>query len=294
MSRERASRTRWAGVTQARRFTDDVRVLARGRDAHGIMRRSAPGGAGGDRGRRDHDQPGRHGRLRHAGRDPARCSQAICGRSERRQGHLSRHCHNDLGLAVANSLAAIKAGARQVECTSTASASARATPRSRRLVMASPCAGPPPGRARHQRREIVPHQPAAAGVHGHRGSAQQGHRRAPTPSRTRAASTRTACSRTAHLRDHVRRAPSAAGHQARAGQALRPPRPAAEWRSARPRRVCKRESDGVYRQMIRLADAQARQRPGTPQLPGRQCTNGLARWRRRSGMGMGCRDALNA
>jgi 2-isopropylmalate synthase len=30
---------------------------------------------------------------------------------------LSAHCHNDLGLAVANSLAAIQAGARQVECT---------------------------------------------------------------------------------------------------------------------------------------------------------------------------------
>ncbi|MFH1216017.1 MAG: 2-isopropylmalate synthase [Pseudomonadota bacterium] len=30
---------------------------------------------------------------------------------------LSVHCHNDLGLAVANSLAAINAGARQVECT---------------------------------------------------------------------------------------------------------------------------------------------------------------------------------
>jgi 2-isopropylmalate synthase len=29
---------------------------------------------------------------------------------------ISVHCHNDLGLAVANSLAAIKAGARQVEC----------------------------------------------------------------------------------------------------------------------------------------------------------------------------------
>jgi 2-isopropylmalate synthase len=29
----------------------------------------------------------------------------------------SAHCHNDLGLAVANSLAAIKSGARQVECT---------------------------------------------------------------------------------------------------------------------------------------------------------------------------------
>ncbi len=30
---------------------------------------------------------------------------------------LSVHCHNDLGLAVANSIAAIKEGARQVECT---------------------------------------------------------------------------------------------------------------------------------------------------------------------------------
>ena len=30
---------------------------------------------------------------------------------------LSVHCHNDLGLAVANSLSAIKEGARQVECT---------------------------------------------------------------------------------------------------------------------------------------------------------------------------------
>jgi 2-isopropylmalate synthase len=30
---------------------------------------------------------------------------------------ISAHCHNDLGLAVANSLAAVGAGARQVECT---------------------------------------------------------------------------------------------------------------------------------------------------------------------------------
>lgn len=33
------------------------------------------------------------------------------------QAVISVHCHNDLGLAVANSLAAIAAGARQVECT---------------------------------------------------------------------------------------------------------------------------------------------------------------------------------
>ncbi|HNQ88209.1 MAG TPA: 2-isopropylmalate synthase [Verrucomicrobiota bacterium] len=33
------------------------------------------------------------------------------------QAVISVHCHNDLGLAVANSLAAIRAGARQIECT---------------------------------------------------------------------------------------------------------------------------------------------------------------------------------
>src|SRR5260370_39001353 len=30
---------------------------------------------------------------------------------------ISTHCHNDLGLAVANSLAGVQQGARQVECT---------------------------------------------------------------------------------------------------------------------------------------------------------------------------------
>jgi 2-isopropylmalate synthase len=33
------------------------------------------------------------------------------------QAVISVHCHNDLGLAVANSLVAVQAGARQVECT---------------------------------------------------------------------------------------------------------------------------------------------------------------------------------
>lgn len=33
------------------------------------------------------------------------------------QAIISVHCHNDMGLAVANSLSAIKAGAKQVECT---------------------------------------------------------------------------------------------------------------------------------------------------------------------------------
>jgi 2-isopropylmalate synthase len=33
------------------------------------------------------------------------------------RARISVHCHNDLGLAVANSLAAVQAGARQIECT---------------------------------------------------------------------------------------------------------------------------------------------------------------------------------
>ncbi|WP_031570010.1 2-isopropylmalate synthase [Rheinheimera texasensis] len=33
------------------------------------------------------------------------------------QARISVHCHNDLGLAVANSISAIQAGARQIECT---------------------------------------------------------------------------------------------------------------------------------------------------------------------------------
>ena len=45
---------------------------------------------------------------------------ALIGRLVQALGNtvvVSAHCHNDLGLAVANSLAAIEAGARQVECT---------------------------------------------------------------------------------------------------------------------------------------------------------------------------------
>ncbi len=44
----------------------------------------------------------------------------IIGAVHKRIGNraiVSTHCHNDLGLAVANSLAAVEAGARQVECT---------------------------------------------------------------------------------------------------------------------------------------------------------------------------------
>ena len=68
--------------------------------------------------RRGHDhQPARHGRLRAAGGHRRGCSRAVRGAASGDDVILSAHCHNDLGLAVANSLAAVQAGARQVECT---------------------------------------------------------------------------------------------------------------------------------------------------------------------------------
>jgi 2-isopropylmalate synthase len=45
---------------------------------------------------------------------------------------LSTHNHNDLGLAAANTLAAMRAGARQIEARSTASANGPATRRWKR------------------------------------------------------------------------------------------------------------------------------------------------------------------
>jgi 2-isopropylmalate synthase len=52
---------------------------------------------------------------------PAEFGELIQGIRQRVRGienvTISAHCHNDLGLAVANSLAAVAAGARQVECT---------------------------------------------------------------------------------------------------------------------------------------------------------------------------------
>jgi 2-isopropylmalate synthase len=52
---------------------------------------------------------------------PSEYTQLLSGLQERvpniGRAVISVHCHDDLGLAVANSLAAIEAGARQVECT---------------------------------------------------------------------------------------------------------------------------------------------------------------------------------
>jgi 2-isopropylmalate synthase len=49
--------------------------------------------------------------------DIARVIDRIRGEESLREIPISVHCHNDLGLAVANSLEAVKHGAEQVECT---------------------------------------------------------------------------------------------------------------------------------------------------------------------------------
>ena len=64
-----------------------------------------------------HAERARHGRLHHARGDlrPVPPPGRAC-RPPGRTSIFSAHCHDDLGMAVANSLAAVRGGARQVEC----------------------------------------------------------------------------------------------------------------------------------------------------------------------------------
>ena len=71
-----------------------------------------------DRGRRgrDRDQHPRHGRLHDPGGVRALLRPPLRAGPGAARVELSVHCHDDLGLAVANSYAGLLAGARQVEC----------------------------------------------------------------------------------------------------------------------------------------------------------------------------------
>ena len=64
-------------------------------------------------------QPGEYGKL---------IKYVIENTPNSHKAVFSVHCHDDLGLAVANSLSAIQNGARQAEVTFAASANARAMP----------------------------------------------------------------------------------------------------------------------------------------------------------------------
>ena len=89
---------------------------------------------------------------------------------------VSVHCHNDLGLAVANSLAAVQAGARQVECTINGIGERAGNCALEEIVMAIKTRQRPAAvRDRHRHRASVPGQPVADRADHLRAAAQQGH-----------------------------------------------------------------------------------------------------------------------
>ena len=107
---------------------------------------------------------------------------------------FSVHCHNDLGMAVANSLAGVRAGARQVECTINGIGERAGNAALEEIVMAIKTRG-----------DVLPYHVGIDAKHAQPRLASWCRRRprsrcsttrrssAATRSRTRAASTRTAC-----------------------------------------------------------------------------------------------------
>lgn len=116
MSREQVIDTAVMAVRQAKQYTDDVEFSAEDATrsdpeylvqlysaviAEGARTINVPDTVG-------YAIPSEFGRLiAYLKENITDCEKAV----------ISVHCHNDLGLAVANSLAAVQNGARQVECT---------------------------------------------------------------------------------------------------------------------------------------------------------------------------------
>ena len=107
---------------------------------------------------------------------------------------FSTHCHDDLGLAVANSLAAFEGGVRQIECTINGIGERAGNASLEEIVMAL--------RVRQDRLPYdtgdqlgaaVRSQPAAVHASPTNRCSRTRRSSAATPSRTRPASTRTAC-----------------------------------------------------------------------------------------------------
>ena len=213
-------------VRFARKHCRRRRVLARGRQPLG-PRLPLPRARGGDQGGRDHHQ---HSRTRSATR--CRSSSASSSSTLREKVPNSDkavwcvHCHNDLGMAVANSLAAVQiGGARQIECTINGLGERAGNTSLEEVVMAVQDAQGllrPGDRHRHDahRADLAPR----VADHRLRGAAEQGggrrqrlRARLGHPPGRRAQGAR-------HLRDHARRGRGLEHQQDRARQALRPQR----------------------------------------------------------------------
>jgi isopropylmalate/homocitrate/citramalate synthase len=110
---------------------------------------------------------------------------------------LSVHCHDDLGLAVANSLAGVEAGATQVECTVNGIGERAGNAALEEIVMAlrvrSDVYDAQSSVDPSMIRDAVGARRRADGLTPCSATSRSS---APTHSRTRPASTRTGCSRT--------------------------------------------------------------------------------------------------
>jgi 2-isopropylmalate synthase len=116
ISREQAVDAAVEGITRARRFSDDVEFSAEDATRSDPEFLAAIAAAAAEAGATTINFPDTVG---YSLPDEIRAMfRSVRGRMpEGRPVVLSAHCHNDLGLAVANSLAAIEGGARQIECT---------------------------------------------------------------------------------------------------------------------------------------------------------------------------------
>ncbi len=107
---------------------------------------------------------------------------------------FSTHCHDDLGLAVANSLAAIQGGVRQVECTINGIGERAGNASLEEIVMALRVRQDRlPYDTAHRLRAAIRHEPAACRASPTSRSRPTRRSSAETPSRTKPASTRTGC-----------------------------------------------------------------------------------------------------
>ncbi len=103
-------------VTHARNLCDNVQwsPMDATRTEAGLP---VPRGRNRDQGGGDHDQHPRHRRLYRAARKRRLIRKLLENVPGADEIIFATHCHNDLGMATANSLAAVEAGARQIECT---------------------------------------------------------------------------------------------------------------------------------------------------------------------------------
>ena len=165
-----------AAVELARRHVDDVEFSAEdgARTDPDFLEQISQGGG---RRRRPHRQHSRHGRLLDAGRI-RRADRPHRARRSAIRAIVSVHCHDDLGLAVANSLAAVQNGARQIECTINGIGERAGNCSLEEIVMAIKTRTDRlPYPHRHPHRAPLSGQPVAVELdHQLRAATQQGHR----------------------------------------------------------------------------------------------------------------------